>query len=160
MSNLKDYIMNIVTVSLICSLFIHMTKSIKPVGHITRMLCGILIALTVFSPILQLRWNEVTGYLDRIKEDAQTNVSAGTQITFQQKNDSIQQQVQAYILDKASHYDCVLDVKVELSGQDPPVPIAVEILGAVSPYQKAQLSEVIAADLGIPKEMQTWNAVN
>lgn len=160
MTEIRGYILSIVAVSMICSIVIHFTKSTKVIGEFTRMLCGILVALFIFSPIVQLRWNDFADYMDKLSEDAKTTAYLGTQTIQQAKADSIQQQLQAYILDKASSYNCDLNVDVELSEEDPPVPVRISIQGTVSPYEKAQLSAMIEKDLGIPKEMQKWNAVN
>lgn len=160
MTGIREYVLSIVAVGVICSIVIPFTKNSKVVGELTRMLCGILVALTIFSPFVQLRWNDFTSYLDKLNEDANTTVSEGTQKILRAKSDSIQQQLEAYILDKASDCTCDLTVQVELSEEDPPIPVLVSIQGAVSPYEKAQLSGMIEKDLGIPKEMQKWNAVN
>ena len=66
----------------------------------------------------------------------------------------IKSRVQAYILDKADSFGTSLEVEVILD-QDH-IPVSVELQGNISPYARAQLTEIIEEDLGIPKEHQLW----
>ena len=60
-------------------------------------------------------------------------------------------------MDKAEELQVSLtaDVTVEERGGEP-IPVFVEMTGAVLPEIQQQLSTVIATDLGIPKENQLW----
>lgn len=160
MIEVKDYIIRIVIACLICGVLVQLTKTIKGTAQVVKLLCGIFLSLTMLSPIVQLRWTDLSGYLDKMNLEAQTTISQGTQMIYEQKSDSIQRQLEAYILDKAASYDCEVSAEVELSDDDPPMPIRLRISGKVSPYERTQLSNMIETDLGIPKENQIWNAVN
>ena len=59
-------------------------------------------------------------------------------------------------MDKAAAMGLELTARVGLSSDDPPVPVCVEITGAVSPYMKLRLEEMILEGLNIAKENQVW----
>ena len=160
MTEMKEYILCVITVCFLCGAIIQLTSRFKSIANTTRILCGILVAITFFAPVLNLRWNELSGFLDKIKLDAQLTAAEGSEVFYQNRSSGIQDGLQAYILDKASLYGCELQVQIELSEEDPPIPIKVTLQGAVSPYQRNQLSDIIEKELGIPKEMQIWNEIN
>ena len=66
----------------------------------------------------------------------------------------IKQRTEAYILDRASAMDAQIKVSVSL-GKDG-IPKSVRITGRISPMNRSRLTDVIAADLGIPREQQEW----
>ena len=68
----------------------------------------------------------------------------------------IKARTQAYILDKARSLDVALTVEVFLDDATIPAPCGVRIEGAISPYAKKVLSQMMKDDLGIPPEEQIW----
>ena len=92
------------------------------------------------------------GYNDLVTDA----VAEGEQQTKTALARLIKQRTCAYILDKAQALNVALEVEVTLSDDDIPVPEAVRLKGKVSPYAKGRLQTIIAEDLGIEKERQTW----
>ena len=78
----------------------------------------------------------------------------GTALAADAKADIITAQVEAYILDKAALYQAPVTVDVTLDEEG--TPVSVRLSGAVSPYAKTRLSEMMETDLGIKKEAQQW----
>ena len=90
MTQIKDYIMSVITVCLLCGGIIHLTKNFKGAAYLIKILCGILMAITIFTPITRLKWNELSGYLDRMEADAQITAAEGYESFCQNRNDGIQ----------------------------------------------------------------------
>ena len=59
-------------------------------------------------------------------------------------------------MDKAKSFGAELTVEVRVDGSELPVPCAVRVSGSISPYGKKQLGSIIADELGIALEDQTW----
>ena len=68
----------------------------------------------------------------------------------------ISDETRAYIMDKARSYGAEVEVQINLSQDDPPIPVRCIISGAVSPYVRQQLTKVLISELGIPEENLTW----
>ena len=89
-------------------------------------------------------------------DDAQQAIQSGVADTSNTLKQIIKDKTEAYILDKAASLGVDLQVDVILSDTAPPLPVEVLLIGAASPYAKAQLSTMIADELGIAKEAQRW----
>ena len=112
--------------------------------------------MTVISPWTKLRFEDISSYFADIQTDADQIIGEGEEIAADATVAIIKKQVEAYILDKAHSLDIDIEVEVAFAELRPLVPDAVTIKGAVSPYAKLQLQQMIADDLGIPKENQMW----
>ena len=62
----------------------------------------------------------------------------------------------SYILSKAESLGAKLEVTVELSDELYAKPVAVQLTGAVSPYAKQTLTQMIEEELGLNREAQRW----
>lgn len=117
-------------------------------------MAGIFLLATGLRPlgILKLtQWeNPVEGYRSR----AESMVAEAQQDVQDQLKSQIQEQTQAYILDKANTLGMSLEVQVELDSDF--IPWQVTLKGPVSPYARQQLKEVLKNELGIPEERQVW----
>ena len=71
-------------------------------------------------------------------------------------NAIIIEQLQAYILDKAADLGAELEVEILMPDDGSGQPQGVVLRGAVSPYAKTRLQQIIAEDLDIAKEKQQW----
>lgn len=71
-------------------------------------------------------------------------------------SESIIAGTEAYILEKTKAMNVDLNVEVELSEDEVPMPAGVKLIGKVAPYAKSVLSDMIERDLNIPKECQIW----
>ena len=61
-----------------------------------------------------------------------------------------------YIEKKATDIGGSVSAEVELSGEEYPTPIGVEIRGSLKGEQRVILQEYVTRDLGIPVEAQRW----
>jgi hypothetical protein len=117
------------------------------------MLCGGLMALSVLSPLAQIRIDQLTICWEDIQMEGQIHADEGRKVSDEAIKQRISGMTTTYILDKAATMGAVLDVEVELDGF---LPCAVEMKGAVSPYVRSVLTAYIADQLGITKEAQRW----
>lgn len=114
-------------------------------------------ALTVVSPLLQVRLEGLKDLTLDIQLEASDAAAVGENLGRQEMEAIIIDRTQAYILDKAEELGLCLSVKVELSGEEYPLPIGVRLEGDASPYARMVLTDYISQTLGISVEDQQWN---
>jgi len=153
---MKDYILRIIAAAILCALVKGFTERHTAINSIIKSLCGVFLTLTILSPIVSFNFSTVTDYLNMYSLEADAAVEAGTSLTNASLYSSIKAQTESYILDKAASMNAELSVEVTLSNDEMPIPCGVCIEGSISPYAKSKLMKLIADDLGIPKEKQTW----
>lgn len=153
---IQQYLLSIVAASIICGIINSLTNSKTPAGSVVKLLSGVFIIICVVSPIINVDFPSVTEYFEQFSHEAKDVAQAGFFETETSIRQSIKEQSEAYILDKAVLMNADLSVEVTLSDDELPVPTGVVLTGHVSPYTKSRLSQVIDKDLGIPKENQIW----
>lgn len=156
MDGIRQYIISIVGVAVCCGIIRCFVHENSVIGGLVKTLSGIVLAIAAISPVLQIRYADLIDYTDLIYADAAALTQDGSDYTNQKLGTLITQKLEAYILEKASMLDCDVEVHISINNESPPRPSGVEITGAVSPYAKARLCDIIEADIGIPKEMQQW----
>lgn len=122
-----------------------------------RMLVGIFMMFTIISPLTHVRIGSIEDWLEHSRMDAQSAVAQGEKLAQDALRQRIQEHTEAYILNKARQLGVQLQVQVTVSNDSIPTPTEVCLVGAVSPHAKAKLQQILAEDLGIPKENQLWN---
>lgn len=148
--------MRITAAAILCALVKGFTDRSGAINSVIKTICGVFLTLTILSPIASFEFSSVTDYLNMYALDADAAVEAGTSLTSSSLYSSIKAQTETYILDKAASMNAELSVEVTLSDDEMPIPCAVCLEGSISPYAKSKLMKLIADDLGIPKEQQTW----
>jgi len=68
----------------------------------------------------------------------------------------IMTETRAYILDKAAVIGADIDIRIELSQDEIPIPAAATIDGQVTQAQRNYLQKLLKEDLGITEEAQRW----
>ena len=153
---MKDYILSLLSAALLCCVAQGFFIEKSTVGSVVKMLCGIVMILTVVSPWASIRLRDLGDCLDSIHSDSSLAVGLGENMAQNELREIIKSRVEAYILDKANNYGAQLTVEVILSEEQIPVPISLHISGNISPYGKKMLSKMISEDLGIGLEDQVW----
>lgn len=154
--SIREYIFQVVATSVICGVCTSLTDKKTLPGSIIQIFAGIIMAITFISPLVDFRFNDLKEYYESISVDSNSVVEEGTEYHDELLNQSIKQQTQAYIVDKASSMNADLTVEVTLSCDEFPFPESATISGRVSPYVKNKLSNIIESDIGISKENQIW----
>lgn len=156
MDGLKSYLLSVVCAAMICAVVYILAEKKSAHCALIRMISGLYMALTLISPIVNIKLTDYADYFSGFRADAQTAVTSGETAALNELRSIIKSQAEAYILDKAVSLDTVLNVEVKLNNENPPIPCSVILTGSVSPYSKDVLSRFISNDLGIAKEDQIW----
>ena len=155
MDAIGEYLIGITAAAILCALVNKLSgKGITAAA--TRMITGIVIAMAVISPWLEVRIGNVRNVLDDVRFSAEYFSQQGKDDANEAIRECILQQTQAYILEKADSLDLSVAVEVILSDGLPAIPEEVIITGSVSPYARESLSAYIQENLGIGTEAQTW----
>lgn len=152
---MKNYILSIVIAAIICSITETLLDNKKSAGKVIKILSGILMTVTLLTPLKTITFARVTDYLDNITTDAQNYVDEG-KLSAQYKTATIiKDHTEAYILDKAKTMGLDISVEVQLN-DDNSIPCGIILSGNFAPYEKSILSDYIEGTLGIAKEHQQW----
>jgi len=155
MTLLRQYLISITSVAFLCSIVKSLFQDKHTGAALIRLIAGLIMVLSVASPLVTLRLENLPFRNDFLEASASDAAETGRQLAREEMKTIINQQLEAYILDKANAYGA----SVRVSFQDYNnllVPGSVVLQGNVSPYAKMQLTQSIAADLGIAKENQIW----
>ena len=156
MSDLATYIISIATAAMICAVIKALVAEKGAAQMITKIVCGIFLALTIISPLKSITIGEFAYWPVAIQDQAEAAAALGTQYQKQALAESIKSGTEAYILDRAKDLQVDLRVQINLSDDAIPVPESVMLWGNVSPYAKRQIQSILTTDLGIPLEDQLW----
>lgn len=157
MEHIKEYLLSVTIAAIICSLITSLVGNKGAFSAVVRTLCGIFLALTALSPLIDLKLDDISSYFREFGLEADSAAAAGSVMADEASAAIIKSELEAYILDKASALGVSISVDVKLDNTGTPLPVSATLSGSVSPYAKKQLQEVIANELGIPEERQIWN---
>ena len=153
MDGLLEYVTRIVAAALLCGIIVSLTKRSSS-GNIVRMLCGVFMTILLIQPIAGTNVSVWESILPDITGDAEAVASEGAAAAEDIRREYIKQRVQAYILSRAEELETEIQAEVTLGENC--IPVSVTIAGSISPQNRSRLSQVIASELGIPKEQQEW----
>lgn len=153
---MKQWIMGIFSASLLGS----MAMALCPEGRVKpvlRMLCGIICALTVVSPLLEADLNILSAQMAAYGQRARIIAREAEEESKMMERTYIEEQCAAYILAKGRELQAEVErVSVRAVWDDAGLvwyPWEVEISGLYS----AALSSAVEAELGVPPQRQTWS---
>lgn len=156
MEDIKQYLITIISVAVLSSILLKLLGENKSTYKIVKMMCGILMVLTIVSPWANISIQEYIGYFDSVRRDSATFAEVGEDLLYQQLRNSIKEKTEAYILDKATLLGADIHVSVTCDTSDVPIPISVELSGNASPYARSRLRQILQSDIGIPEDKQIW----
>lgn len=129
--------------------------TIKKIGRLTG---GLVLLLAMLQPLAGWRGLDLGDWL----EDYQSRVE-GYSGRLEEENQNLMEQIiveetGAYIVDKAAQLDLVCTVRVttETGKEGVPIPVSAEIRGPYTAQQREELTRIIADELGIPEERQSY----
>ena len=124
------------------------------VQQVGSLVCGMLLLWAVLKPLPFL----TTARLWNVDLDSRTKIA---EEDLQQRSEQllksiIEQECEAYILDKAAELgvECTVHVDCELSETGTWIPDRVRIEGALSALQRRELGQIISEDLGVDSDRQ------
>ncbi len=156
MDEVKQYVISLLTAALLCSVVNVWIPSKGSGGALVRLISGILITITMISPLVNIRIQDFSDMFLEYSDSGRDYAQSGKEQAAMAMGEIIKQQTEAYILDKAACMGLDLEVEVTLSETDPIIPDTVMLKGQVSPYAKMQLISTIEDQLGIIREKQIW----
>lgn len=152
---MMDWVKSVFAASLLSSL----AMTLCPAGRVrsvTRMVCGIVCALAMVSPVLSIDLKQVSIGLEAYREQARILQENGEEEGKMQERTYIEEQCAAYILGKAEENALEIDgATIEAHWDDEALlwyPWSAELDG----YYDATLSDLIEGELGIPASRQNW----
>ncbi len=154
--DIKNYLLSIVIAAIFCAVTKALLDNKSAIGRIVQMLGGILLAVTILSPVLNISFRGITDYFDDLSAEAQVLVTDGKIASQESANAIIKDRTEAYILDKANRMGLQIAVEVELDASNNSIPCSVVFKGSVSPYAKEILCGYVEDNLGITRENQKW----
>lgn len=152
----RGYLLSITAAALLLAL----VQALLPQGAVRRtaaMVGGLLILLTVLSPLAKLDYDSLAKSIAQLQmetETMRTGIEVGSRDLMA---GIIKQRCETYILDKAEQMGLELRVEITVSsGADYPYPTAVTLQGTAAERQKQMLTAYIVENLGIPAAQQEW----
>lgn len=154
--DIRQYLLSVTAAALLCAIINGIVGKKGTYSTAIKLVTGLFMAVTVIAPWLQLEITDFTNYSESLLTEAEDIAASGELMAHKELAAIIKSQTETYILDKATALNLEVTVEVTMSNSDPPIPCAVSLQGAASPYAKQMLSQYIANDLGIPEESQLW----
>jgi len=157
MENIRNYLVSVIAVAVLGSIAMRLLGKKGMYSHLIKLISGILLAVVVVSPIVHMDFSSINSLPLDINDQADVLVTQGTAMAIEEERSFIKAGLEAYILDKAAACNIDITVDVMLSDANPPVPVSVQLHGAVSPYAKSRMTQYMTEVLSIPEENQLWN---
>ena len=156
MTGLREYLLSVTAAAILCAIVKHMVEEKKNTGKLVNIITGLFMVITIVSPVMQFRFNDLQGYFDSLQADGQYICEEGKNMATDELERIIKEQTQTYILNEAQRLGTQLDVEMTLSNSYPPQPNQVILKGSASPYQKQSMRQYLFEYLGISQEQQIW----
>lgn len=126
------------------------------VKNVVRLVCGLVCALAIASPLLTLDMRSISVGLAKYREQARVLQEGEEEEEKMLERTYIEEQCGAYILDKAQECGAVLDGAAVLARWDDEALLWYPWSAALDGEFSAALSRRIEADLGVPASRQQW----
>ena len=155
MEAVREYLFSITGAAVLCGIISTITAKNKYSG-LLHLITGTFLIFTVISPLFRPEFISLPIPGEEILRDAQNVVLEGVDYAAQARKRIIKEQLEAYILDKASGLEARIVPEISLTDDTPPVPESVVISGFWSARARVRLETILEQELGIPKERQIW----
>lgn len=154
--NIREYVLSVIAASIICSIVKSIVGSKSSYGKVTALICGIFLAFTFLSPLVNFEISDLSLTPINIKTEAQDLAARAYVESQSQLRTIIKEETEAYILEKAESIDANIQVEIVLHDEKP-IPVGAVIKGNVSPYNRTVLSQYMTDALAISEDAQIWN---
>lgn len=156
MDGVRQYLLSVVTTAIICAVAIIISGNKSMISSMIKILAGLVMSITVISPLVKLQISDFSNYLAALEIEADGYIDEGEAAASFERSAIITEQIESYILGKATSLGMSIEVEVNLSDSEKQIPSHVRLIGDASPYNKQLLQKIIENDLGIPEENQSW----
>lgn len=153
MQMLGKYVAGLTAAALISGILL----SLFPKGRIRclmQLICGLFLSVTALSPVMDFTIPDLSEFTSEYLSAGQSYSQLGENNAREETHQRIKDMLEAYILDKAAAEQAEITADVALSPEG--FPESVTLTGYLPERVQQKLEEMIAKDLGIPKENQQW----
>ncbi len=157
MASIRQYLLSVIAAAIICSIIRSFLGGKGGTAALIRFLSGAFLIVAVIAPISQIEVHDRMANSNILMQKSDQFVQEGKDAARSEMEALIKAKTETYILEKAADLNMDIAVNVELSGDEVPVPTAVRLTGAVSPYAKKILSTYLSTELAIVEEKQIWS---
>ncbi len=163
MSNfLHNYILTLISTAFLCSIALVLTPENRAKRAVS-VVCGITMIAAIIIPLVKIDYTAYSKSLAGYRISAQRYADNGVEDLENLNRLYIEEQCQAYILDKAVNSGIDVssaNVSAEWSTDGFWYPVSAQIECNCSDADKCKLEAIIEADLGISKDNQKWSITN
>ena len=153
MDGLRAYILGIAAASMLCGVLIRLTRN-SGSAEIVRMLCGIFLTIALIQPLTGKKGRLWEATLPNVGEEAAEMIAEGRASAEDLRKEFIKERLEAYILSRAGELGA--DIQAEITLGEDCLPTHIRVMGTISPMYRSKLAQIIASELGIPRERQEW----
>lgn len=159
---LHSYLQTVIYTAVFCSLAAILT----PKGRVKTAVCfacGITMLFSAVSPLVELDFESYSASISKYKLDAEKFSNAGAENSNNLNRTYIEEQCEAYILDKANELGAELGsvrVVAEWSDDGFWYPVSAEISYSCGEDKRNKLISIIESGLGIKVLNQKWSITN
>lgn len=155
MQGLREYLLSVVAVCMICAVASVMLKN-QMLAKVLRLVSGILVLLVVITPLLKIDLQDISENMRRsLSADSQSFdvIRSNAEI---QLAEQVKTATEKHIEEIASRYGMSLQARVKVDDSQLPTPIEVELIGVPDPDTVGAFTDYIVQNIGILKENQHW----
>lgn len=159
---LHNYILTLICTAFLCSIALILTPDSRAKKAVA-VVCGITMITAIILPLVKIDFSEYSKSLAGYRINAQKYADNGSENRENLNRLYIEEQCQAYILDKAEFYGIDVSsasVIAEWSNDGYWYPVSAKIQCNCSDTEKSKLEAMIEADLGIDRDNQEWSCAN
>lgn len=155
MDGIRGYFLAIVAACMLAVLACALLKNSK-IQRITKFIAGILILLTVATPLLRIDTAELAERINELGRGSRFDTQEISKDYQTMLRALVKKNTQTYIEDKAQELGGIIQAEVTVGSGEYPAPEHVVLTGTMTPEQAQALESYIADSLGIPPEQQEW----
>ena len=156
MGAFSNYILSVICAAFVLGILDSIFNQKGSTGGLLKLIGGLFLAFTMLSPVVRMDFSGIWNFLEEYTVAGESAAAVGESMAEEEYRTIIKSETEAYILDKANVLGVTLAVEVTLSRDEVPVPVEAVLRGAVSPYAKQQLQQMMETELDIAKENQLW----
>lgn len=157
MDDIRSYLLSVIAASVICSVALNLIDKKSAHYAVIKLLTGVFLSITVIAPLTGIEFTDLSAYFENVALEGERISKQGIETATDFAVSSISEQLEAYILDKAYSLGVDAEVEVELSEDESLSLSAVKVSGAISPYAKSKLQQIICDDLGLSEDQLIWH---
>ncbi|HPS75324.1 MAG TPA: hypothetical protein PLD83_02670 [Oscillospiraceae bacterium] len=157
---LKNWLLALAGAAVVCSLAVTLTPEGR-FRRITSLVCGAAMIAALISPLCRFDTAAYASGLAQYRAAAAQAAGDGEKISEALNRTYIQEQCEAYILDKAEKLGANVDVRITARWDTGGwwYPYSAQITGDAG-GGKSALTEAMEAELGIPAQRQDWSGAD